>query len=724
MLRRLKIPTLGRNITPARSFAAPSAPPKEIDIYINDEKISCDPRMTIFQAAFHAGVTIPRFCYHEKLSIAGNCRMCLVEVEKAPKPVAACFAQVAPNMKIYTESEKTRLARGAVMEFLLANHPLDCPICDQGGECDLQDISQEYGYKTGRFDEYKRSVEDKDFGPIINTHMTRCIHCTRCIRFAEEIAGFSDLGTIGRGQKTEISTYVTKMLSSELSGNLADICPVGALTHGPYSFTSRPFELKQTQSVDLMESIIPPVEYYHRGPEIMRALPMVNEEVNDEWISDKSRYSYDGLARQRLSVPLKLNRESGQYEELTWLEAMNLVAGKIKDLKNPENELLGLVGQFTSVESAVALNDLFHYLKCDNIAYAAYPLNGQQRCDYLLNRSIAEIGEMDLLLLVGSNPKNETPVLNARILKTVRDDGLKVYKIGAAEDLGYRYVHLGNSSATINQILEGKHEFNKRLSTAKNAHIIIGSDLENHLPNYSELVQRFAALANKSSAEKLPDGTARNVTSGVLQQFVGPLSGYEIGIKYKSIDEIKKPSVILNFGNDNDGFLSKIVAKNKDAFIVYIGTQGDEGAAYADIVLPVSAWTEANGTYVSTEGRVQQSKKVVPSPGQAKDEWKLIRTLSELVWEKLPYDTAEELRFRIAELAPHLLKYDHIEKYSLFDNPSSAPAKKDDRHYLITSSVDNFYKTDAVSRSSLVMSKSSAAFNPSRVSNFPKKVYT
>lgn len=724
MLRMAKVPSRFGRSRVARHFSAP----KEIEIYINDEKFSVDPRMTIFQAAFHNGIEIPRFCYHEKLSIAGNCRMCLVEVEKAPKPVAACFAQVAPGMKVYTDSEKTRLARGAVMEFLLANHPLDCPICDQGGECDLQDISVHYGYNEGRFDEYKRSVEDKDFGPTISTHMTRCIHCTRCIRFGEEIAGFSELGTIGRGQNTEISTYVTKMLSSELSGNLADICPVGALTHGPYAFTSRPFELKTTKSIDLMESIIPPVDYYWRGPEIMRVLPQVHNEVNDEWISDKSRYAYDGLVRQRLVLPLILNKQSGEYEELTWLEAMETLSKKIRDLKHPEHELLGLVGQFTSIESAVAINDLFHALKSDNLAYSLYPLDSAQRSDYLLNRSIAELDTIDLLLLVGSNPKYETPVMNARILKNVRERGLKVYKIGAGDDLGYRFVHLGNSSNTINEVLEGEHTFNQRLAAAKNAHIIIGSDLENNLPHYPELVQRFRDLARQSSEQPAEDGSPRSVTCGILNQFVGPISGYEVGMRYKSIQEIKKPSLILNFGNDNKTFLKEVVAKNRDAFIVYIGTTGDEGASYADLVIPVSAWTECTGTYVSAEGRVQVSRKVVPSPSQVKDEWKVLRTLSEMVWAKLPYDTMEELRFRIAEIAPHLLKYDHIEPYNLWQ---SAPGQKGkgeklggDKPFFIPSSVDNFYKTDAVSRASLVMSKSSAAFNPSKSTNFLGKVYT
>ena len=632
--------------------------------------------------------------------------MCLVEVEKAPKPVAACFAQVAPGMRIHTDSEKTRLARGAVMEFLLANHPLDCPICDQGGECDLQDISVKYGYETGRFQEYKRAVEDKDFGPIISTSMNRCIHCTRCVRFAEEIAGTTDLGTIGRGQKTEISTYVETMLASELSGNLADICPVGALTHGPYAFTSRPFELKTSSSIDLMESLIPPVEYSFRGSEIMRALPRVNEDVNEEWLSDKSRYAYDGLSRQRLSIPLKLNRETHQFEELNWLEAMKELASKLEAVKNPEKDLLGLVGQFTSVESAISMKNLFNRLNCENFGYSPYPLQGNHRSSYLLNRSIPEFEELDCLLLVGCNPKYESPILNSRILKAVRKNGLKVYKIGSPDDLGYKYVHLGNSSKTINEILNGKHPFAERLKKAQNAHVVFGSDLENQIECFDDLYHSF----KKTMSENY------NATVGYLNNFVGPISAREVGINFQPLNKTQKSSVILNFGNDNDYYLKELIQKNPTAYIVYIGTTGDHGASYADLVLPVSAWTESTGTYVSSEGRVQISSKTVPSPGQCKEEWLLIRTLSELLGVKLPYDNSEEIRYIMAQHAPYLMKYDFLEPYTLMnENNSPKPVRKD---FIIGPTVDNYYKTDAISRSSLVMAKSSAAFNSSKMSNF------
>ena len=327
--------------------------PNPIEIFINGEKHLVDPRMTIFQACHSVGVVIPRFCYHEKLSISGNCRMCLVEVEKAPKPVASCTAQIAPGMKIFTESEKTRIARGGVMEFLLMNHPLDCPICDQGGECDLQDIYMGYGFETSRYNEYKRAVEDKNIGPIITTNMNRCIHCTRCVRFAEEVIGENELGTMGRGKATEIGTYVEKMFTSELSGNLADLCPVGALSHGPYAFTSRPHELKSVNSIDIMESIIPSVEYNYRGPEIMRCLPKIHELVNDEWISDKSRYAYDGLKRQRLTTPLIKNKTTSQFEEITWEEAIKIASYKISSLKDPKKDLIGLIGEFNNIEETV-----------------------------------------------------------------------------------------------------------------------------------------------------------------------------------------------------------------------------------------------------------------------------------------------------------------------------------------------------------------------------------
>ena len=632
---------------------------KEIEIFIDGEPHTVDSRMTIFQACHHNGLTIPRFCYHEKLSIAGNCRMCLVEVEKAPKPVAACTAQVMPGMRINLKSEYTRNARGAVMEFILANHPLDCPICDQGGECDLQDISSKYGYETGRFQEYKRAVEDKNLGPLVSTIMTRCIHCTRCVRFAEEVAGEYDLGTVGRGQDTEIGTYIEKMVGSELSGNLVDLCPVGALTNGPYAFTSRSWEVSETNSVDLMEAIIPPIMVNSRGPEIMRVLPRVHEDVNEEWIGDKSRYSYDGLKRQRLAYPLARNNETGQLEEVLWEDALQRVANKLGEVKSG-NDIVGLVGQFSSVESTAALRDFMGKMNCDNILFDNYPLKGKQRNDYLFNRSIPEIEEMDVLVLVGCNPKVESPVLNARILKAVRHKGLKVYKIGSADELTYNYTHLGTSTKTINQIVNGIHPFNKIIEGSKNVHFVVSSALCRTTPEVNQIHSNLQQLCNKLNSPE------RQVTTGVLQQFVGPISGYELGINYKSIEEVTAPQFIYNLGNDNEDLITNLKAKNQNSFVVYQGTQGDAGASVADIILPTASWMEQDGTYVSLEGRTQLGRLVVPAPALAKEDWKVLRAISEFHGSRLNYDSLEEIRYRIAEVCPYLLKYDFIEPFSRF----------------------------------------------------------
>ena len=702
MLNRL----LSLSKTSKRGFAAV----KEIEVFINGESKMVDSRMTIFQACHHAGVIIPRFCYHEKLSIAGNCRMCLVEVEKAPKPIAACAAQVMPGMRINTKSEYTRNARGAVMEFLLANHPLDCPICDQGGECDLQDISAKYGYETGRYHEYKRAVEDKNLGPLVSTYMTRCIHCTRCVRFAEEVAGSFDLGTVGRGRETEIGTYVEKMVTSELSGNLVDLCPVGALTNGPYAFTSRPWELQKTNSIDLMEAIVPPVMFNSRGPELMRSLPRVHENVNEEWISDKSRYSYDGLKRQRLTYPLMRSEATGQLEEVTWSDALYKISQKLHAIKKPSEDVVGLVGQFSSVESVAAFKDFMSRLNCHNMMFDNYPIKGNQRSDYLFNRSIPEIETLDVLVLVGCNPKLESPVLNARILKAVKHKGLKVFKIGAAEDLTYNYTHLGTSTSTINDICNAKHPFSTVLANAKNAHFLISSQLCRNFEETNTLATNLQKLCMSLSE---PD---RYITSGILHQFVGPISGYELGLSYKSISEIKTPKFIYNLGNDSEELVESLNRKNPEAFVVYQGTNGDVGASYADVILPASAWTESDGTFVSLEGRTQLSRRVVPPPALAKDDWQILRAISEEYGETLNFDSIEELRYRIAELCPHLLKYDYIEPYSRMMNEHKGLKDLEEAFFLST--VDNYYKTDAISRSSVVMAKSAGAFNPTKMSNF------
>lgn len=712
---------LGRGLANFSTGAA--ARPNLIEIFINDESHMVDPKMTIFQACFHAGVVIPRFCFHEKLSIAGNCRMCLVDVEKAPKPVASCAAQVAPGMRIHTNSEKARVYRGAVMEFILANHPLDCPVCDQGGECDLQDISVKFGFSDGRFKEYKRAVEDKNIGPLISTHMNRCIHCTRCVRFTEEVAGISELGTLGRGRATEIGTYISKLIGSELSGNAVDLCPVGALNHGPITYRNRPWDLQATDAVDLLDAIIPSVEFSYRGPEILRVLPKVNEAVNEEWISDKSRWAFDGLRRQRLTFPMRKNRD-GELEEVEWDTGLKVLASKLQEI-DPRTELAGLVGQFTSLESAAALRDFFANLGAKHLAWAAHPFANGTRAHFLLNRSIPELEELDALVLVGCNPKLESPVLNARLLKASRK-GMRVFKFGAPDDLGYPFIHLGNSEKSLDEFLAGTHPASKALRESKNVHFLFSSELAREFPRARETLLRAKVAATDLAA--LSGG---QVTAGILHNFVGPISGYEVGINYSSLEELpSKIKVLINFGNDEKNFLAQVGAKlAPDALVVYVGTNGDAGASQANLILPSAGFTECPATYVSTEGRVQLGQKVVPPPYLAKPEWMILRALSEEVGSPLPYNSLEELRYRLAELCPYAFKYDHLEPFSpfsyAFEAQKAKPAQKNEKDlsFIFRSSVDNFYKTDAISRSSLVMNICSAAFNTEQLSNFPKKLY-
>lgn len=684
----------------------------QIEIFIDDKPVKVDSSLTIFQACHEAGVIIPRFCYHERLSVAGNCRMCLVEVEKSPKPVASCAAQVMPGMKVYTKSERTRIARGGVMEFLLANHPLDCPICDQGGECDLQDISQVYGYGEGRYMEYKRAVEDKNIGPIVSTSMNRCIHCTRCIRFSEQVAGVLDLGTSGRGKATEIGTYVDRMIDSELSGNLVDLCPVGALTSGPYAFTSRPWELKSVNSVDLMDSLGSAIQYDYRGSEIMRVLPRIHEDINEEWISDKSRHAFDGLKKQRLTVPLKRTAE-GSFNEITWEEAIKEVAQKLTNA--PGNQISGLVGEFSDVEAIVALKDLLNRLDSETLEFGgkAQNLNSDLRSDYIMNSSIVGIEDSDLLLLVGTNPRFEAPVLNSRIIKATRRGSLKVALVGTPQDLNYEYLHLGNSTRVLQEIASGKHPFAERLSKAKLPMILIGA-------NALERADGQAVYNTiKSFAKNTPVISAQNGWNGlnILHREGSRVGALDIGVSPRRSGNVQTSKVVILLGTDN----IKPSDIPKDAFVVYIGTHGDEGAYYADVILPGAAFTEKNGTFVNTEGRTQLTRLVVQPPGLARNDWEILRALSEECGQTLPYDTQEEIRYRIAELAPHLLKYDYIEP-SIFGDIAALPTKSKQQLIIspLADNIDNFYMTDAVSRQSVVMAKCSTAFNHVKFSNFKK----
>jgi len=685
-----------------------------VEIFVDGTPIKVDSSYTIFQACQEAGVIIPRFCYHERLAVAGNCRMCLVEVEKSPKPIASCAMQVMPGMRVNTKSEKTRIARGGVMEFLLANHPLDCPICDQGGECDLQDISQVYGYRQGRYMEYKRAVENKNLGPLVQTWMTRCIHCTRCVRFAREIAGVYNLGATGRGKSTEIGTYVESMITSELSGNLPDVCPVGALVNGPYAFTSRPWELKNYNSVDVMDSMGSAIQIDTRGSEIMRILPRVHEEINEEWLGDKSRHAFDGLKFQRLTTPLQ-RAPDNTFTELSWQEALEKVAKELNSVSG--DEISAIIGEFADVESIVALKDLLNRFDCDNfeIRTDAPKFNADFRSSYVMNSRLTGVEEADLLLLVGTNPKYEAPVFNSRILKAVNHNGLKVALLGSAVDLTYKYTHLGNSTQTLLDIAEGRHPFCAQLANAKLPMVLVGAKTLER-PDGRAVLETLRTVAQNSPIINKEAGWNG---FNILHSDAARVGALDIGINSIPNPNAKKPKIVFILGADN----IRTEDIPEDAFVVYLGTHGDNGAYFADIVLPGAAYTEKTTTFVNTEGRVQMSKMVVPPPGQARNDWEVIRALSEEAGQSLPYDNIEEIRYRIAELAPHLLKYDYIEP-TVFGEYGVRALKNSEELNLtpLVDHIDNYYQTDAISRSSVNMAKCSTAFNIHKFSNFRSSI--
>lgn len=644
-----------------RSFRPSLRSLSNIEVFIDGSPISVPPTFTIMQACHKAGVAVPHFCFHERLAVAGNCRMCLVEVEKMPKPLASCAFPISAGMKINTKSEIVYNARGGVMEFLLANHPLDCPICDQGGECDLQDQSVVYGYKQGRFLEYKRAVEDKDYGPLIATIMTRCIHCTRCVRFAEEVAGTPVLGTTGRGRDTEVGTYVERLVTSEISGNLVDLCPVGALTNSPYAFTARPWELRIINSFDILDSITPAIVVNTRGPEVMRILPRIHEEINEEWIHDRSRHAFDGLKHQRLNACL-VKTENG-YKEILWEDALSKIANELNKVSG--EEIAGIIGEHMDIEAIIAFKDLLNRLGCENIENrkSSLHLSADFRANYLMNSKIVGVEESDLLLVIGTNLKTQSPVFNARIRKAVTHNNLKVAVIGPAEDLGYHYSHIGNSAQTLKDLLSGSHPYSPRLNNSKLPMLILDSSVLKREDGEAimALVQELGLKYKFINKEVNWNGI------NVFHSNVGNIGALELGIT-SSFNEKVKPKIVYLLGADN--YRPEEIPD--DAFVIYQGTHGDEGASRANIVLPGAAYTEKSATYVNVDGRVVLGRLANSPPGQGKTDWEILRALSEVLGQALPYDSVQEIRFRIAELAPHLIKYDYIEPYNLIEWVSKA----------------------------------------------------
>ncbi|ETI24412.1 NADH-ubiquinone oxidoreductase 78 kDa subunit, mitochondrial [Cladophialophora carrionii CBS 160.54] len=699
----------------SRTFASSARRNAEVELTIDGKKVSIEAGSALIQACEKAGVTIPRYCYHEKLLIAGNCRMCLVEVERVPKPVASCAWPVQPGMVVKTDSPMTHKAREGIMEFLLANHPLDCPICDQGGQCDLQDQSMRYGADRGRFHEVtgKRAVEDKNIGPLIKTSMNRCIHCTRCIRFANEIAGAPELGSTGRGNGMEIGTYLERNLDTELSGNVADLCPVGALLTKPGAFTYRPWELTKFESIDVLNAVGSNIRVDARGMEVKRILPRLNDDVNEEWIDDKTRFAMDGLKTQRLTTPLI--RKDDKFLPATWEQALTEIGNAFIRLKPGENEFKAIAGHLIETESLVAMKDLANRLNSENLALdqpgGDKPIaHGVDiRGNYLFNSRIWGIEDATTMLIIGSNPRWEAAVLNARIRKQWLRSPLEIGYIGEDFESTFEYKNLGNDAAAVKKALSG--EFGKKLAESKRPMIIVGSAVAEH-PDAKAIFETVGAFVDKNQANF---NTEEWQGYNVLQRAASRAGAYEVGFTVPSQKVAETtPKMVWLLGAD------EVTEADipKDAFVIYQGHHGEKGAQLADVILPGSAYTEKSGTYVNTEGRVQLTRSAVTLPGAARTDWKIIRAASEFLGAPLPYDDLEVLRDRLEEISPALRRYDTLEPQKLtgLSKVQLADANKGAKAtgQKLELPIRDFYQTDVISRSSPTMARCSASFFQTR----------
>ena len=606
-----------------------------LKLKVNDIDVEVEDGLTVLQACEKAGVEIPRFCYHEKLSIAGNCRMCLVEMEKSPKPIASCAMPAADGMVIKTNTPKIEKSRKGVMEFLLANHPLDCPVCDQGGECDLQDQSMFYGIDKSRFKENKRSVPDKNMGPLIKTQMTRCIHCTRCVRFATEIAGVPELGAIGRGEDMQITTYLEQSIQSELSGNVIDLCPVGALTSKPYVFEARPWELKKTETIDVMDAVGSNIRVDTYDWEVKRILPIINEDINEEWISDKTRYACDGLLNQRLDKPfIKYNNK---FEKASWDETYKIIKSKIENTN--KDEICGFVGDLINMETGYIFKEFFERVinskKYESRNSQSF-IDTSNRENYLFNSTINGIEESDLILLIGTNPRFEATMLNARIRKSYLNNKTKIISINDVGDLTYPYQILNGTTQTIKDIFENKNEISKDIINSKKPIIILGNSfLKIKSANYLfYLIKEFLLNNNKFSQDWNPFNILSVDASTVGNFDLDIVNNHDELIKNLNNNKFK---LIYLLGQDN------LIFKKKDEFIIYQGSHGDKGAEIADVILPGAAYTEQNGYFTNLEGKIQKAFKASYPPGEAKEDWQIINDLTEVINSRKLFNDKEEL---------------------------------------------------------------------------------
>ncbi len=666
-------------------------------IIINGKEIEFEKGMTVLQACELADVEIPRFCYHEKLSIAGNCRMCLVELEKSPKPIASCAMPAAEGMNIKTNTHLVEKARKGVMEFLLANHPLDCPVCDQGGECDLQDQSMYYGVDKSRFIENKRQVKEKYMGPLIKTQMTRCIHCTRCVRFATEVAGVPEIGAIGRGENMEITTYLEKAMESELSANVIDLCPVGALTSKPYAFEARPWELKKTESIDVMDAVGSNIRIDTYNWEVKRILPRLNNDINEEWISDKTRYSCDGLLKQRLDVPYI--KKDNKLQKSNWDEAITLLADKIQST-NP-NEIGGHIGDMVNMENALSFKKLFAILKSKNLEFREkkFYINSSEKINYIFNSSIKGIEESDLILLIGSNPRHEATMLNARIRKTFVKKRIPIFSIGDPGELTYDYTVIGNTTDDLKKILDNEHEFSKKLSSSNKPIIIIGeSALELESGKYIvEEVKNFLKNNNFISKEwNAFNFLAQNAsTVGLIDLKVLSKEDEEKNSFFEKLNKNQFKLLYL-LGSDN------LDIKKDNEFIVYQGSHGDRGAEIADLVLPSAAFTEQNGLFENLEGRVQESKKASYPIGEALEDWKIFNLILKKLGKFDDLSKFDSLRKEVLNLIPNFTKLNELPNFKEAQEVNTSSEFFSESVNI--KNLDYFY-TNSISRASKTMSE-------------------
>ena len=660
---------------------------------VNNIELEVEEGLTVLQACEKAGVEIPRFCYHEKLSIAGNCRMCLVEMEKSPKPVASCAMPAAEGMNIKTNTEFVEKARKGVMEFLLANHPLDCPVCDQGGECDLQDQSMFYGVDKSRYKENKRNVSEKNMGPLIKTQMTRCIHCTRCVRFATEIAGVPEIGAIGRGEDMEITTYLEQSMQSELSANVVDLCPVGALTSKPYVFEARPWELKKTETIDVMDAIGSNIRVDTYGWEVKRILPRINEDINEEWISDKTRYACDGLQNQRLDSPLI--KYNGKFDKASWKEVYNIVGAKIQETDS--EKICGITGDLVNMETLYIFKELFNKTinskKIESRKNHSY-ININKRENYLFNSTIRGIEECDFIFLIGTNPRYEATILNARIRKSQLQNKTKIISLNNIGDLTYDYEYLDGSSSTIKQIIEDNHEVSNLIKEAKKPLIIFGQSVF-ALKSGKYIFESFKSYLNKNK-KITKDWNSMNIIS----EDAATVGSLDLGI-YCTKDgsnevllDLKnhKYEIVYLLGQDNLNF------KKQNEFIIYQGSHGDKGAEIADIILPGAAYTEQDGYFTNLEGKLQKAYKASYPPGEAKEDWKIVNELSKVLNNKKLFKDKNELESSMMNYIKLFLDNNNL--------------KKDDynlNHQFIDEQIKiipcDYYYSNSIARSSKTMSE-------------------